>query len=125
MIGNSPSQKAGREAEASARAHLEQHGLRLVAQNWTCRRGELDLVMLDGDTVVFVEVRSRRHDAWGGALESVDSRKRQRLTAAAEHFLQQNARWSRHPCRFDIVAIDHRTPGSAGHLNWIPNAFDT
>ena len=125
MIGNSPSQKAGREAEASARAHLEQHGLRLLAQNWTCRRGELDLVMLDGDTVVFVEVRSRRHSAWGGALESVDWRKRERLTISAELFLQQNARWNNHACRFDIVAIDARTPGSAGRLNWIPNAFDT
>lgn len=51
-------------------------------------------------------------------------RKRQRLAISAELFLQQNARWSSHPCRFDIVAIDIRTPGSAGHLNWIPNAFD-
>ncbi|MEP9318032.1 YraN family protein [Pseudomonas sp. LABIM340] len=125
MIGNSPTQKAGRQAEAAALAHLEQHGLRLLAQNWTCRRGELDLVMLDGDTVVFVEVRSRRHSAWGGALESVDWRKRQRLAISAELFLQQNARWSSHPCRFDVVAIDARAPGSAGHLNWIPNAFDT
>lgn len=97
MIGNSPTQKTGLAAEAKALAHLERHGLRLLAQNWTCRRGELDLVMLDGDTVVFVEVRSRRHTAWGGALESVDSRKRQRLVAAAEHFLQQNARWNRSP----------------------------
>jgi len=125
LIGNSPTQKAGQRAEAAALAHLQQHGLSLLAQNWTCRRGELDLVMLDGDTVVFVEVRSRRHSAWGGALESVDMRKRQRLAISAELFLQQNARWSSHPCRFDIVAIDIRTPSSAGHLNWIPNAFDT
>ncbi|MBN0481343.1 YraN family protein, partial [Pseudomonas aeruginosa] len=57
-------------------AHLRRQGLATLGKNWTCRRGELDLVMLDGDTVVFVEVRSRRHRAWGGALESIDARKR-------------------------------------------------
>ncbi|MNM59853.1 hypothetical protein D3C76_639090 [compost metagenome] len=114
----------GRAAEAMARAHLERHGLRLLAQNWLCRRGELDLVMLDGDTVVFVEVRSRRHSAWGGAAESVDARKRQRLIASAEHFLQQEPRWARHPCRFDVVAMDSGD-NSPAQLNWIPNAFDT
>ncbi|WP_163027072.1 YraN family protein, partial [Pseudomonas viridiflava] len=64
MAGNTR-QKAGREAEAYALQHLQQQGLRLIAQNWLCKRGELDLVMLDGDTVVFVEVRYRRHSGWG------------------------------------------------------------
>jgi len=79
--------------------------------------------MLDGDTVVFVEVRFRRHAAWGGALESVDARKRSRLAAAAEQFLQEHSRWSRHPCRFDVVAM---SPGeTTAAFNWIKNAFDT
>ncbi|WP_137887768.1 YraN family protein [Pseudomonas sp. 2FE] len=124
MIDNSSRQTSGRAAEVLARQHLEQHGLRLLAQNWLCRRGELDLVMLDGDTVVFVEVRYRRHAAWGGALESVDARKRGKLAAAAEHFLQQESRWAKHPCRFDVVAIG--VDGNpAARLNWIQNAFDT
>ncbi|MFN2858062.1 YraN family protein, partial [Escherichia coli] len=76
-------------------AHLRRQGLATLGKNWTCRRGELDLVMLDGDTVVFVEVRSRRHRAWGGALESIDARKRQRLILSAELFLQQEARWAK------------------------------
>lgn len=114
--------ETGRAAEALARGHLERHGLRLLAQNWLCRRGELDLVMLDGDTVVFVEVRYRRHNGWGGALESVDARKRERLIQAAQHFLQQESRWSRSPCRFDVVAIG---PGQATELNWLQNAFET
>ncbi|MDF3934380.1 YraN family protein [Pseudomonas citronellolis] len=117
-------QALGRRAEELAREHLQSHGLRLLAQNWRCRRGELDLVMLDGDTVVFVEVRCRRNPAFGGALESVDARKRQRLVAAAEHFLQQEARWSRHPCRFDVVAVQP-TAGTPAQPNWITNAFDT
>ena len=113
----------GRAAEQAARQHLERNGLRLIEQNWSCRRGELDLVMLDGDTVVFVEVRARRHSAWGGALESVDVRKQQKLIKAAQLFLQAHGRWAKHPCRFDVVAIT--APGQAKDLNWIRNAFES
>ena len=121
MADKTPAQKTGSQAESLARAYLERHGLRLITQNWLCRHGELDLVMLDGDTVVFVEVRYRKHAAWGGALESVDGRKRQRLVLAAELFLQRESRWGRQPCRFDVVAIG---PGDTG-LNWLRNAFET
>jgi putative endonuclease len=124
LIDHSSSQSSGKAAEALARQHLEQQGLRLLAQNWHCRRGELDLVMLDTDTVVFVEVRYRRHAAWGGAIESVDARKREKLTIAAMHFLQQESRWAKHPCRFDVIAINSKG-NSAPQLNWIQNAFDT
>ncbi|AYC34204.1 YraN family protein [Pseudomonas cavernae] len=123
MTTHSP-QIRGRAAEEHARQHLERQGLRLLAQNWLCRRGELDLVMLDGDTVVFVEVRYRRHAAWGGALESVDGRKREKIARAAEYFLQQESRWSKHPCRFDVIAIDAGNH-TAARLDWIKNAFDT
>jgi putative endonuclease len=116
-------QSAGQEAEDQAFEELQRRGLKLVARNWRCRGGELDLVMLDGDTVVFVEVRFRSHAAWGGALESVDARKRGRLGAAAEQFLQAHPRWREHGCRFDVVAM---SPGKgAAAFNWIQNAFDT
>ena len=114
---------SGRAAEQHARSHLEQHGLRLLFQNWSCRCGELDLVMLDGDTVVFVEVRYRRHAAWGGALESVDMRKQHKLIKTAQLFLQKETRWARSPCRFDVVAI--AAAGQTENLNWIRNAFDS
>jgi putative endonuclease len=117
-------QGSGQAAEALARQHLERHGLRLLAQNWRCRRGELDLVMLDADTVVFVEVRYRRHAAWGGAVASVDARKRDKLAMAAQHFLQQESRWAKHPCRFDVIAINAHGSTSP-RLDWIQNAFDT
>ena len=124
MSERSSPQQSGQAAEALARQFLEQRGLRLLAQNWRCRLGELDLVMLDSDTVVFVEVRYRRYSAWGGAAESVDARKREKLSRAAQHFLQQESRWARHPCRFDVIAItaDSQAPAP---LNWIQNAFDT
>tara|TARA_R100001244_G_scaffold21048_10_gene22438 strand:+ start:2367 stop:2741 length:375 start_codon:yes stop_codon:yes gene_type:complete len=124
LIDHSSTQSSGNAAEALARQHLEQHGLRLLAQNWRCRRGELDLVMLHADTVVFVEVRYRRHTAWGGAAESVDARKREKLITAATYFLQQESRWGKYPCRFDVIAIN-ADGNSPPRLNWIQNAFET
>ncbi|TBU96642.1 YraN family protein [Phytopseudomonas dryadis] len=121
-MSDDPRHASGREAEACARQYLERHGLRLLAQNWRGRRGELDLVMLDGDTVVFVEVRYRKHSAWGGAIESVDGRKRDKLIATAMQFLQQQPRWARQPCRFDVIAIGS---GQSSPLEWIKNAFDS
>ncbi|MCI8209003.1 hypothetical protein AUC61_05580 [Pseudomonas sp. S25] len=122
MSGNTR-QIAGREAEACALRHLQQQGLQLIAQNWLCKRGELDLVMLDGDTVVFVEVRYRRHSTWGGALESVDFRKQQKLVLAAQLFLQNETQWADAACRFDVVAIEG-DPLDGPPLNWIKHAFE-
>lgn len=116
------STERGRAAEDLALQHLQGHGLRLIERNWLCRLGELDLVMIDGDTVVFIEVRYRQYQAWGGPLESVDARKREKLSNAANAFLQQHSRWQRHPCRFDVIAI--QPAGNTPTLEWITNAFD-
>ncbi|WP_297834056.1 YraN family protein [Pseudomonas sp.] len=124
MIPAAPHLQAGREAEAFALQHLQREGLSLIAQNWLCKRGELDLVMLDGDTVVFVEVRYRRHTGWGGALESVDVRKRKKLVIAAQLFLQTTSRWADSPCRFDVIGINGN-PGKEPSFNWLKNAFDS
>lgn len=118
------SAQSGKDAELQALEYLQRQGLRLLAQNWLCKRGELDLVMLDGDTVVFVEVRYRRHSGWGGATESVDFRKQAKLVTAAQLFLQQATDWASHPCRFDVIAIEGQ-PGNAAPLNWIKSAFDS
>ena len=80
--------------------------------------------MLDADTVVFVEVRYRRHSGWGGALESVDWRKQEKLILAAQFFLQKEPRWSQSPCRFDVVVIEG-DPGHETPLRWLKNAFDS
>lgn len=112
---------SGHAAESEALAYLQRQGLQLLERNWSCRYGELDLVMLEGSTVVFVEVRSRRHEAWGGAIHSIDARKREKLIIAAQSYLQQSTRWSRSPCRFDVVTIQQQ---SSRRLDWIKNAFD-
>ena len=121
---DSSRQQTGKDAERLALRHLEQQGLRLLAKNWLCKRGELDLVMLDGDTVVFVEVRYRKHAQWGGALASIDGSKRQKLILAAQFFLQKEHRWADCPCRFDVVAMES-TPSGTPDLTWLKNAFDS
>lgn len=115
--------QAGQAAENQALEFLQGQGLRLLTRNWRCKGGELDLVMLDADTVVFVEVRYRLHASFGGALGSIDGRKQKRLVLAASLFLQKEPRWAAQPCRFDVVALQ----GShhAGRpLQWLKNAFE-
>jgi putative endonuclease len=108
----------GRAAEARARALLEAAGLRFVAANVRYRFGELDLVMAEGRTLVFVEVRNRGSMRFGGAAASIDGRKRVRLARAAERYLQQAfGRQEPPPCRFDVIAIEGDTP------HWIKAAF--
>jgi putative endonuclease len=120
-LGVAPGVK-GQQAEAWAERHLCEHGLEVLARNWRCREGELDLVMLDGDTVVFAEVRYRTHRQWGGALGSIDSRKQARVITAAQRFLLKEPAWADYPCRFDIIAIEGHTSHSPG-LTWLKDAF--
>ncbi|MBW8310815.1 MAG: YraN family protein [Rhizobium sp.] len=107
----------GDAAEAAARGLLEGEGLRLIARNVNYRFGELDLVMRDGDTVAFVEVRYRADDRYGGGLASVDRRKCRRIALAARAWLQRHPALADAPCRFDIVAA------SPAGLEWHRGAF--
>jgi putative endonuclease len=110
------SRVTGAAAEEAARAHLEAAGLALVARNYSCRYGEIDLIMREGETLVFVEVRSRSHRGFGGAAASIDQRKQDRLKRTAEHYLQRQRRMP--PCRFDVVTLDGDTA-----IDWIINAI--
>jgi len=111
-------QATGRDAESRAEAELARRGLHPVARNYRCRGGEIDLVMRDGACLVFVEVRYRSRDDFGGALASIDRRKQRRLILAAQHYLARSG-WGG-PCRFDVVGLD------AGHnTHWIRDAFSS
>ncbi|ATE73302.1 putative endonuclease [Lysobacter capsici AZ78] len=111
----------GAAVEAAARAYLLEHGLRDIAANANYRFGELDLVMRDGATVVFVEVRYRRSDRFGGGAASVDLRKRRKLVLAAQAFLLAHPGYADSPCRFDVIEADG-DPAQPG-LNWLRDAF--
>lgn len=107
--------RRGAEAERRAAAYLQARGLKLLACNWRCRFGEIDLILLEGDTLVFVEVRARRGPGFGGAGESITAAKRRRLTRSAEVYLAQTGH--RGPCRFDAILIEGE------RLVWLRNAF--
>lgn len=113
---SSNSQAAGKAAEDRALAYLEKQGLILLERNYRSPRGEIDLVVEDGDTLVFVEVRYRNNARFGGPLASVDWRKQQKLTACAHHYLAHHP--SNRPVRFDVVALD-----GSKQPQWIRDAF--
>ncbi|HYH11767.1 MAG TPA: YraN family protein [Thermomicrobiales bacterium] len=103
--------RRGQSGEAHARAWLEGRGYHLVTRNWHCHAGELDLVMLDGDELVFVEVKTRTGERLGRASEAVSAAKRHRILSSAEWFLSAHPDYQEMIWRCDIVAvtIDPRT----------------
>jgi putative endonuclease len=111
----------GAAHEEDAAAHLAAAGLQLVERNVSCRYGEIDLVLRDRDVLVFAEVRYRSGSGHGGALESVDTRKRGRLVGAARWYLLTRPQYADWPCRFDVIAIDGATRPFA--IQWIRDAF--
>lgn len=103
-------------AESLAEQHLASHGLKLVEKNYHCRFGEIDLIFRDGATLVFVEVRQRGSESFGGAAASITRAKRERLIATARHYL---AGRKSSPCRFDAVLLQGAQP-----IRWLKNAFE-
>ena len=111
----SPTQEQGRKGEESALAYLQRHGLVLIEANFRCKLGEIDLVMREGQTLVFIEVRQRADRSRGGAAASITPAKIRRILRAAQVYLQRFQRLP--PCRIDVVAID------GGKLEWLRNAI--
>lgn len=120
---NAAATTAGRGAWAEdvALETLVRQGLALVARNYRCRHGEIDLIMLSGTELVMVEVRYRRAGGLVDGAESVDDVKQHRLLATAEHFLQRHRRHAERSCRFDVVSVS----GDAGEprVEWLADAF--
>lgn len=114
----------GEAAEQSAEQWLSRQGLRLVEKNYRCKAGEIDLVMLDHNSLVFVEVRYRKQNSFGGSLESVDWRKQKKLSTAARHFLVSRKQYCNLPCRFDVMAASpvENCPQEIT-WQWIKDAF--
>ncbi len=111
--------RRGAAVEAAAERLLCAAGLQVLDRNVNFRGGELDRVMNDDGTVVFVEVRYRARTDFGGAAASVDSRKQQRLVLAAQLYLQAHPELCERPCRFDVV----QASGDPPRLQWLRDAF--
>ena len=119
----------GKDAENHALQFLKRHGLKPLTRNYRCRQGEIDLIMLDRATLVFIEVRARQHQAWGGASASVDRRKQHKIQVTAQHFLGHHPEFQHAACRFDVVAYEGcfsaSSTGKAGDSSpvWYKDAF--
>ncbi len=112
------SRAVGARAEATAAEYLAQQGLRLLARNVECRWGEIDLVLADGQYWVFVEVKARKDQSFGGGLAAITPNKQRRVRRTAEWYLQQQGQPD-HWCRIDAVEVDL----GSGQCHWIKDAF--
>jgi putative endonuclease len=110
----------GAQAEQLAAQFLLRHGLKLLQQNYRCRYGEIDLILHDGITLVFAEVRLRSRNNFGGAAASINAAKQAKLVRTAQHYLATLAQIP--PCRFDAILLK-TVDGS--DIEWIKNAFGT
>ncbi|MCW8825408.1 MAG: YraN family protein [Gammaproteobacteria bacterium] len=107
----------GDDAELLAIEHLRQQGLKLLDRNYHSRRGEIDIIMEDAGTLIFIEVKYRQSERFGDAAEMVTPQKQQKIIATALYYLQQHKLDC--VCRFDVIAI---TPNSG--IEWIKSAFE-
>ena len=112
----------GSHWESKAESFLRRNGLKTLQKNFHGRIGEIDLVMLDGLTLVFVEVRFRSNTHFGSGADSVTPAKQRKIIQAATRFLQCNRQHRERPCRFDVVSIG--TGAGRPEMNWIRSAFD-
>jgi len=110
----------GDHAESLACRYLIRHGLKLLKRNFHCRRGEIDLVMRDGDSLVFVEVRYRRQARFGHAAETVSRTKQVRIIHCARYYMTVHQNWNT-AARFDVVAIEGKPDNVT--VEWFANAF--
>jgi putative endonuclease len=107
----------GQQAESLACQYLEKKGLTLLSRNYRCATGEIDLVMRDTSTVIFVEVRKRSSDHFATPVESVNLTKQRKLAKTACHYLLKHRWFDKVDCRFDIIGI------SNDQIEWIQDAF--
>lgn len=112
-------QEAGQVAEQKALDYLVAQGLKLVLRNYSCRMGEIDLIMRDKDYLVFIEVRARVNEQFGGGVASITYAKRQKIIKTTSHYMLKHKVYDKFPIRFDVISLD----GKAGAITWIKDAF--
>jgi putative endonuclease len=112
--------KFGEQQEQQANEFLTAQGLKLLARNFSCKFGEIDLIMQDHEFLVFVEVRYRQHQDYGTGLESVTHNKQRKIINSAQCYLSRN-KLRDAACRFDVVAITDKQ--GILQFNWIKDAF--
>jgi putative endonuclease len=110
---------SGQAAEDKALYYLQKKGLKLVMRNYSCKLGEIDIIMRDGQALVFIEVRKRTSLGYGGGMGSITFAKRQKIIKSTTHYLMKYKIAERYPLRFDVISID----GKEGQVTWLKDAF--
>ncbi|VAW96745.1 hypothetical protein MNBD_GAMMA23-1315 [hydrothermal vent metagenome] len=113
----------GETAEKDACQYLIQQKLKLICKNYHCRYGEIDLIMQDQQSLVFVEVRYRKHSQFGSGAESITINKQRKLIKTASHYLQKTSGSSQWAARFDVISISPDNKSKQSKIDWIKDAF--
>ena len=113
----------GLHYENQAKEFLLQHGLSLLEQNYHCRFGEIDLIMLHQETVCFIEVKYRNSLKFGGAASAISTQKQKKIVKTALVFISQNRRYNQHSMRFDALLMQQQGNTQSPDIEWIQNAF--
>lgn len=121
----SPHLQTGRSGELAARTHLERKGYQTIELNWRCAASELDLVMTDGEYLVFVEVKTRKSSWAGYAEESISAAKSRRLLAAGDWYVSEHPEYQQMIWRIDLVALTMGQDGSIQRITHLENAIST
>ncbi len=116
------SHQQGILAEEKAFSFLKEKGLKLLDRNYRTHLGEIDIIMQDKETIVFVEVRARTKNNTMDVLETIDHRKRSHIIQTSQHYLQKYKTTNKSICRFDVVLLTG--PPESAKIEWIKNAFE-
>ena len=122
-----PTQTNGKKAEIAAKQFLRNNALTFIEANYSCRHGEIDLIMQEGGQLIFVEVKYRKSSRFGHGFEHVTTQKQQRLVKAAKHYLHSHQLTEKIHCRFDVVSVSGSLDDDNKTLSfrWLKNAFTT
>ena len=121
LFGKGVNQSRGQEAERLACTFLQSHNVTILERNYHCRQGEIDIIGREQNTIVFVEVRYRRHSQFGSGAESVTRNKQKKLLTTAQTYIARRLKREL-PCRFDVLEAHSKDDGSL-QFNWLKNAF--
>lgn len=113
----------GEYAESVASKYLQAQGLKLLKRNFSCKCGEIDLIMQDNEFLVFVEVRYRKQTQFGHPLETINYKKQQKVIKAVQYFLMAQPKYNQFPCRIDAVAIHSQIQSGQEQIQWIKDAI--
>ena len=116
--------KKGQYAEQIALNYLQQKGLTKLQSNFSCKFGEIDLIMHDNEFLIFVEVRYRKQTQFGHPLETIDFAKQKKIIKTIQYFLMKYPKYNHLPCRIDAIGLNSQTQSGNEEIDWVKNAIE-